>query len=182
MKFVLNKGEAKGIVVAKGQTITISCINGGQLADLVFLDYHQGITLDRLRRFTVSCGDELFNSNEEGVLRITSINSEAYTNILYPGCRRKLYTENFGKEKNGCRDILSFALGIPTVVLPSTINLFMDFRLNSDNYEFRTMTSRVKDGDSVSFYALKNCTIAVSACPCEPDACKTEGKIEVKIK
>jgi uncharacterized protein YcgI (DUF1989 family) len=182
VRFILNKGEAKGVVVLKEQTIIISCINGGQLADLVFLDYHQGITLDRLRRFILKCGDELFNSNEEGVLRVTSINSEADTNILYPGCRRKLYAEKFGKEKDGCRDLLSFALGIPTINLPSTINLFMDFRLDNDNYEFRTMTSRVKNGDSVSFYALKNCTIAISACPCEPGSCKTEGKIEVEIQ
>ncbi len=108
MEFILNKGEAKGIVVLKGQTIKITCINGGQLADLVFLDYHQGITLDRLSRFILKCGDELFNSNEEGVLRITSINSIADTNILYPGCRRKLYTKEFGKEKIGCRDTPGF--------------------------------------------------------------------------
>lgn len=182
MKLTLNKGEAKGIVVLKGQTITISCINGGQLADMVFLDYHQGITLDRIRRFILKCGDELFNSNEEGVLQVTSIDSEACTNILYPGCRRKMYAEKFGKEKDGCRDLLSFALGIPTILLPSTINLFMDFGIDSDNYEFRTMSSRVKEGDSVSFYALKNCIIAISACPCEPSSCKTEGKIEVTIR
>jgi uncharacterized protein YcgI (DUF1989 family) len=182
LEFTLNKGEAKGIVALNGQTVTISCINGGQLADLVFLDYHQGITLDRLRRFILKCGDELFNSNEEGVLQVTSIDSEAHTNILYPGCRRKLYAEKFGKNKNGCRDLLAFALGIQPINLPSTINLFMDFELDNNNYKFNTKTSRVKEGDSISFYVLKNCTIAVSACPCEPGSCKTEGKIEVKIQ
>lgn len=181
MEFILNKGEAKGIVVLKGQTIIISCINEGQLADLVFLDYHQGITLDRLGRFILKCGDELFNSNEEGVLRVTSINSTANTNILYPGCRRHLYSEKFGTDKKGCRDLLASALGIPTIALPTTINLFMDFELDSKNYEFTIRPSRVKEGDSISFYALKNCTIAISACPCEPCSCKTEGKIEVRI-
>jgi uncharacterized protein YcgI (DUF1989 family) len=182
LEFILNKGEAKGIVVLNGQTVTISCINRGQLADLVFLDYHQGITLDRLRRFILKCGDELFNSNEEGVLQVTSITSEAHTNILYPGCRRKLYAEKFGKDKDGCRDLLASALGIQPTNLPSTINLFMDFELHSSNYEFKTRTSKAKEGDSVSFHALQNCTIAISACPCEPSSCKTEGKIKVEVK
>jgi uncharacterized protein YcgI (DUF1989 family) len=181
LEFILNKGEAKGIVVLKEQIITVSCIGGGQLADLVFLDYHQGITLDRLSRLVLRCGDELFNSNEEAVLRVTSINSTADTNILYPGCRRNLYAEGFGKDKIGCRDLLASALGIPVITLPSTINLFMDFELDSNNYEFKIRPSRVKDGDSISFYALKNCTVAISACPCEPCSCETEGKIEVRI-
>jgi uncharacterized protein YcgI (DUF1989 family) len=181
LKFVLNKGEAKGIVVLKGQTISISCIDGGQLADLIFLDYHQGITLDRLSRFVLRCGDELFNSNEEAVLRVTSISSTADTNILYPGCRKNVYAEGFGKEKIGCRELLASALGIPAITLPSTINLFMDFKLDSNNYEFKIRPSRVKEGDSISFYALRNCTIAISACPCEPCSCETKGKIKVII-
>ena len=168
--------------MSKGQKIIISCINGGPLADLVFLDYNQGITLDRLRRLVLKYGDELFDSNEERVLQVLSIDSEADTNIIYRGCRKKLYVEKYEKDKFGCRDFLAFALGIPTITLPSTINLFMDFELDSNNYEFKTRTSRVKCGDSVSFYVLQNCTIAISACPCELDACKTEGKIEVKIQ
>ncbi|WP_255334279.1 DUF1989 domain-containing protein [Methanosarcina sp. KYL-1] len=182
MEFTLDKGEARAVVVLKGQNISISCIGAGQLADLVFLGYHQGITLDRLRRFVLKCGDELFDSNEEGVLRVTSINSDADTNILYPGCRRKLYAEKFGKDKNGCRDLLASALGVPFPNLPSTINLFMDFELDCKDFSFKTRTSRVKEGDSVSFYVLKNCTVAISACPSEAGACKTEGKIEVKIQ
>lgn len=181
MEFILNKGEAKGIVVLEGQKITISCVNGEQLADLVFLDYHQGITLDRLGRFVLKRGDGLFNSYEQAVLRVTSINSTADTNILYPGCRRNLYAKVFGKDKMGCRDLLASALGIPTMALPSTINLFMDFELDSLNYKFKIKHSRVKEGDSISFYALKNCTVAISACPCELCSCKTEGKIEVRI-
>jgi|WetSurSiteA1Bulk_404760.scaffolds.fasta_scaffold07236_2 uncharacterized protein YcgI (DUF1989 family) len=182
MEFVLRKGEAKGAVVERGQLITITCRNEGQLADLVFLNYHQGITLDRLRRFILKSGDELFDNNEEAIIKVLTINSESNTNILYPGCRRKYYKEHFDEEKDGCRDLLAIALGILPHELPNTINLFMDFKLDCINYEFDTSLSRVKNGDSVSFYALKNCTIAVSACPCESDSCSTNGNIEVKIE
>ncbi|MDF0590980.1 DUF1989 domain-containing protein [Candidatus Methanocrinis natronophilus] len=181
MEFTLRKGEAKGFVISRGQTIKISCKSGGQLSDLVFLNYHQGITLDRIRRFILKVDDELFDVNEEAVLKVTSIDSESNTNILYPGCRRRLYKEHFSKEKDGCRDLLASALGINTSGLPSTVNLFMDFKLNCSDYSFKTEISRAKDGDSVSFKALKNCTIAVSACPCEADSCRSEGDILVEI-
>jgi uncharacterized protein YcgI (DUF1989 family) len=181
MHFLLRKGEAKGAVVLKEQRIKISCKNAGQLADLVFLNYHQGITLDRLRRFILKAGDELYDINEEAVLRVLSIESESNTNILYPGCRRKFYREHSGIEKDGCRDLLASALGINPSELPSTINLFMDFSLDCEIYGFDTQVSRVKSRDSVSFQALKNCIIAVSACPCEDDACITEGEILVEI-
>ena len=181
MRFQLKKGSGGAAVVTKGNTITVSCKYNGQLSDLVFLNYSQGITLDRLRRFVLKPGDELFDINEEPVLRVLSIHSDAKTNILYPGCRRKMYQEDFGKEKDGCRDILASALGISACNLPSTINLFMDFELDSSAYGFRTSQSRSKENDSVRFLALKNCTVAVSACPCESDSCGTEGEIEVLI-
>jgi uncharacterized protein YcgI (DUF1989 family) len=181
MEFTLRKGEAKGAVVVKGQYIKITCIHGGQLSDLVFINYHQGITLDRLRRFILKSGDELFDVNEEAVLKVLSIDSASNTNILYPGCRRRFYKERFNKDKDGCRDLLASALGINPSELPSTINLFMDFELDCNSYGFKTEISKVKDGDSVCFGALKNCTIAVSACPCEEDACRTKGEILVEM-
>lgn len=177
----MKKGEARGAVLLKGQTIRVTCKGGGQLSDLVFPDYHQGITLDRLRRFILRVGDELFNSDEEAVLKVLAIDSESNTNILYPGCRRRFYKDRFNKEKNGCRDLLASALGLLPSDLPSTINLFMDFDLDCTNYGFKTKVSRVKSGDSMSFLALKDCTVAVSACPCEGDACITEGQILVEI-
>ena len=181
MKFRLEKGSGRAIVVPKGASITISCRHHGQLADLVFLDYSQGLTLDRLRRFALQPGDELVDTCEEPVLRVLSVDSEAKTNILYPGCRRKMYREVFGKEKDGCREILAAALGIPPCGIPATINLFMDFELDPARCGFRTSLSRAKENDSVRFLALKTCTVAVSACPCEPDSCGTAGEIEVVI-
>jgi uncharacterized protein YcgI (DUF1989 family) len=181
MEFILKKGEARGAVLLKGQTISVTCIGGGQLSDLVFLNYHQGITLDRLRRFILKVGDELFDANEDAVLKVSSIDSQSNTNILYPGCRRKFYRERLNKEKNGCRDLLSSALGLSPSDLPSTINLFMDFELDCTSYGFKTKVSQVKSDDSVSFLALKDCIVAVSACPCEVDACRTEGEILVEI-
>jgi uncharacterized protein YcgI (DUF1989 family) len=182
MEFTLKKGEARGTVVLEGQIIKITCKKEGQLSDLVFLNYHQGITLDRLHRLILRSGDDLFNANEEAVLRVQLIDSESNTNILYPGCRQRLYSEQFGKEKNGCRDLLASALGLPPSELPSTINLFMDFELDCVNYGFKTRVSKVKGGDSVSFHVLKNCAIAVSNCPCEANVCRTEGEILVEIK
>lgn len=181
MKFHLKKGSARAADVKKGNTITISCRKNGQLSDLVFLGYSQGITLDRLRSFVLRPGHELVDVNEEAVLRVLSVDSAAETNILYPGCRRKMYQEVFDKEKDGCRDLLAAALGVDSRDLPSTINLFMDFELDCPGYGFRTSQSRAQADDSVSFLALKDCRIAVSACPCEPDSCGTVGEIEVVI-
>ena len=177
----MKKGEAKAVEIVKGQTVKITSYNGGQLADLVFPTYHQGLTLDNLRRFVLREGDILYDTSEEAVLEVLSINSDANTNILYPGCRRKFY-ETINKKKDGCRELLARALGIPQTQLPSTINLFMDFNLDCTEYTFETDVSKAKGGDYVRFRVLKDCMIAVSACPCEPDSCRTEGDIVVEVR
>jgi uncharacterized protein YcgI (DUF1989 family) len=177
----LRKGEAKAVQVAKGQVIKITCNNGGQLADMVFPSYHQGLTLDNLRRFVLREGDLLYDFFEEAVLLVLSIKSDANTNILYPGCRRKLYETTFNKKKDGCRELLARALGIPQIQLPGTINLFMDFNLDCTELSFETDVSKAKGGDYVRFRVLKDCIIAVSACPCEPNSCGTEGDIVVEV-
>lgn len=182
MEFTLKKGEAKAIEVSKGQIVEIISNGGeGQLADIVFPTYHQGLTLDNNRRLVLKQGDLLYDFSEEAVLEVLSINSDANTNILYPGCRRRIYETRFDKKKDGCRELLASALKIPIKDLPSTINLFMDFNLDCTEYGFKTDISKVKNGDYVRFHVLKNCKIAVSACPCEANACKTKGDILVRV-
>lgn len=182
MEFTLKKGEAKSFKASKGQTVKITCKNGGQMADIVFPTYHQGLTLDNLRRFVLKKGDLLYDASEEAVLEVLSIISDAETNILFPGCRRRFYEREYNKRKDGCREILASALGIPQTQLPSTINLFMDFKLNPIECGFDVDVSRAKDGDYVIFSVKKDCTIAVSACPCELDSCRTIGNIIVDVR
>ena len=182
MEFILKKGTAKVVKVTKGQIIKVECTNGGQLADIVFPTYHQGLTLDNLRRFILKEGDLLYDFHEEAVIKVLSIHSDANTNILFPGCRRRIYETSFNKKKDGCRELLASALGITSTQLPSTINLFMDFDIDCKKYRFNTTVSKVKDGDYVIFEILKNCIIAVSACPCEANVCKTEGEIVITVK
>ena len=176
---ILSKGEATAIMLDRGQRVRITCVDGGQLADLVFLSYHQGLTLDNLRRFSLNDKDLIYNYDEEPVLEVEEIHSKAETNIIYPGCRRKFYQDVFKKDKDGCRDLLAKALGVQPNELPSTINLFMDYEIK--DHRFNTRPSKVKEGDYNTFKALKNCRIAVSACPCESNACRSEGKIKIEI-
>jgi uncharacterized protein YcgI (DUF1989 family) len=180
-EIVLRKGEAVAFCLKKGQKLRISSENGGQLADLVFLGYHQGLTLDNVRSLIIREGDMLFNSSEKPILRVQAIDSKASTNILYPGCRYSIYKENYGKDKKGCRELLAETLGISPNRLPSTINLFMDFDLNASTSKFSTKKSSVKAGDYVIFDVLENTVVAVSSCPCEPNSCEGNGYIKVKV-
>lgn len=180
--YLLKRGEAKALEIAKGQKIRISCENESQLADLVFSDYSAGLTLDNLCRLTLRPGDLLYDSHEEPVLKVASIHSEAKTNILYPGCRRSVYKRLYGQDKPGCRELLSGALGIAPNRLPSTINLFMDFEIVAPGVEdkFEMRKSRAKAGDYVEFEALQNTAMAVSACPDEVLA--KGGLIRIKVE
>ena len=165
----------------KGQKLRISSEQGGQLADLVFLNYHQGLTLDNVRSLVLREGDMLYNSSEVPILRVKVLESESCTNLLYPGCRRSIYKKNYAKDKKGCREILSESFSVSPDLLPSTINLFMDFEMDSDTLTFKTMKSRAKAGDYVLFEVLEDVEVAVSACPCEPDSCDGNGFIKVMV-
>lgn len=170
----LRKGEVISISMKAGEQIKIACDGGGQLADLVFQEFHQGLTLDRLGRFVLREGDLLFNAKEEPVLKVLRIASKANSNIVYPGCRSSLYSNR----KQGCRELLASALNVPVEALPGTINLFMDFEIDARSYEFRPAATRAKDGDFVELEALADVEIAIAACPCE-ELSEVEGKIAV---
>lgn len=174
---MLQKGEAIAISLKAGDRIKIACLGGGQLADLVFSLYHQGLTLDRLGRFILREGDVLYNCKEEPALRVLKIRSKAISNIVYPGCRRSLY----GFNKNGCRELLARALNVSVENLPSTINLFMDFEIDPQSYEFKPVATKAEDGDFVEFESLFDLEIAVAACPWE-DLSQPNGKIAIEVK
>ncbi|MEM2991473.1 MAG: DUF1989 domain-containing protein [Halobacteria archaeon] len=173
---LLNKGEAIAISLKAGDRIKIACLNSGQLADLVFPLYHQGLTLDRLGRFIIRKGDLLYNSREEAALRVLDMRSKASSNIVYPGCRSSLY----GFNKKGCRELLAQALKVSVENLPSTINLFMDFEIDLESYAFKPAVTRAENCVFVEFEALVNLEIAIAACPCE-ELSQPNGKIAIEV-
>lgn len=170
---IIKSGDAVAQCLKKSQNLKISCVDGKQLSDMTFIGYNQGLTLDNLRRFILSEGDLLYNSSEIPVLKVKTIYSNANTNIIFPGCRKRVY-----KNKEGCRDILSKVLGLHPTQLPSTINLFMDFEISAETYEFDIKPSKVRSGDYIVFEVIEDCVVAISACP---DIRLGEGKIKIEV-
>jgi uncharacterized protein YcgI (DUF1989 family) len=173
---VLQKGEAISIPLKAGDRIRIACLNSGQLANLIFTSYHQGLTLDRLGRFILRGGDLLYNSREMPALKVVEVHSRARSNIVYPGCRSSLY----GFNKKGCRELLAQALKVEVENLPSTVNLFMDFEIDPESYEFKPVATKAENGDFVEIEALIDLEVAVAACPCE-ELSKPSGKIGIEV-
>ncbi len=173
---MLHKGEAISISMKRGDRIKIACLGGGQLADLVFTSYHQGLTLDRLGRFVLREGDVLYNSREEPALKVLQVQSRASSNIVFPGCRSSLY----GFNKKGCRELLAQALNVSVESLPSTVNLFMDFEIDPESYEFKPAFTKAKSGDFIELEALVDLEIAITACPHE-ELSQPDGKIAVEV-
>jgi uncharacterized protein YcgI (DUF1989 family) len=177
---ILRKGEAKAFQVEEGDTVKVTCMDDGQLADLTFKDYDQGITLDNLRRFHLLEGDLLYNVFEEPVMKVLKIGSNSKTNILFPGCRRSVYLKR-DRDKLGCRDLIAHEFGIPPNSLPSTINLFMDYEIESTMNTFRTVKPVVRRNEFNTFHMLQNSLIGVSACPGDFGDEQSAGRISIEV-
>lgn len=160
---IISYGTARPFKLLEGDKIRIETPKGGQVSNLSFEYFNQGLTrdYDRIRRnlkhtdFKAVLGTILCDNDSVPVLEMTENHSSASHDLLFVGCRKEVFKDG----RKGCLDLIAEALSVPRLRIPPTLPLFLDVE------DFQMVPSKSKPGDHVVFSVLRDVDVGVTSCP-----------------
>ncbi|HLH64431.1 MAG TPA: urea carboxylase-associated family protein [Solirubrobacteraceae bacterium] len=167
--------RGRAVQVAAGARLEVVNREGGQVADMWALcaaDPSEWLSMEHtrtaLRRLVPAVGDELVSSSRRPLLRLVADSSPGVHDTLIAACDSERYRQlGAGPGHANCADNLRQALaaeGIQADRLPAPLNLFMNIPWQPDG-RLEFLPSPARAGDRVTFEALVDVVIVVSACP-----------------
>lgn len=159
----------------KGQRLTVIDPQGGQVSDLLAFNTHDvdelissGRTLDYASRIYLTKGDPLYSNRSNVMLRIVQDTVGRHDFLLTP-CSKDTFRIIYGDQEphHGCFGNLSTALepyGILPDRIPVAFNCFMNVVIDATTGQLRVDPPKSKAGDSITFEADMDLTMALTAC------------------
>ncbi|GAC1445723.1 MAG: urea carboxylase-associated family protein [Chloroflexota bacterium] len=162
-----------------GDRLTVIDLEGQQVADMVavldesdaeFLSVSH--TRSKLSKLSIATGDTLWTNLRRPIMTVVK-DSVGKHDLLWAACDPERYSQDFGvAPHSNCRQNLHEALEgrIPYESIPDPVNIFMATTISGNGVlEIEEPVSRA--GDAITFEAILACTVAVSACPQDMNAC-----------
>lgn len=178
---VIEPGSARAMRVASGQQLTITDLEGKQVADMVAFvgadAEHEWLspthTRSSLGRWKLQRGDELLTSLRRPILRFAHDDVGVH-DMAFAMCDAVRYEKDYGlADHPNCHDAMAATLvehDIPAHRIPDPVNVFQNSHIATDG-SIRTDEPRSSAGDHVTFTALDDLLIVVSACPQDQNPC-----------
>ena len=167
--------EGRGVRVAKGDHVRIVDIEGSQVGDLFAFNaedvneyhsaHHTRAVVDRLFPLV---GQQFQSNLRRPILTLVEDTSPGIHDMLIAPCDPARF-EQLGVEgwHASCQENLQKVMagfGFPSVVVPQSINLFMNIPVQQDG-SIKWLAAPTKPGDSLTVRAEMDLIIALSACP-----------------
>lgn len=162
--------EGLRLNVRKGQRITVTDVEGGQVADFFaeLSGTHEeylspAVTIDCNESLHVGVGTALYSNHYRPMFQVSADDVECH-DLLFPACSRKMYDHFYGNGDShpNCLDNLNRALGTAHSII-QPLNLFMHTEI-APSGKITIQPPRSKAGDSITLTALEDCAVAISAC------------------
>jgi len=170
MDYYIPACSGKRIDVKKGQRVTVTDVEGGQVADFFAVSaadseefLSPAVTLDCHESLKLNVGDELYTNLYRPMFRIISDDVGTH-DLLFPSCRPEMY-DFFYQNGNGhqnCLDNINGALGEHRSII-NPINLFMNTTVDT-NGKITIHPPISKAGDKIVLEALMAVHIGIAAC------------------
>lgn len=158
------------VEIKRGQTVTITDIDGGQVADL-FAEVKgtrdeylsPAVTIDCNESLHVGLGTILYSNLYRPMFRVVYDDVEAH-DLLFPACSKAMYDFFYqnGSNHPNCLDNINNALGIGRTLI-NPVNLFMNTKINTDG-KIEIQSPASKAGDKIILLAQQDCVLGISAC------------------
>ena len=165
------------IPVLKGQTVTVTDLEGGQVVDFfaeVTGDEREflsaGVTIDVNESLRLKVGDTVYTNLYRPMLRVLSDDVGEH-DLFHPCCRPEMYDFFYhnGANHPSCLTNINGALGENRPQI-TPLNLFMCSRLMPDG-SFKVEPPPSRAGDKIVFEALMDITLGVAACSVSESMC-----------
>ncbi|NUW40479.1 DUF1989 domain-containing protein [Nonomuraea rhodomycinica] len=160
--------------VAAGQRVSVIDLDGGQVGDLFAFaaddpaeHLSAGHTRAATSRLFPAVGQDFVTDRRRPILTLLSDTSPGRHDMLIPACDPARYA-GLGADPGhpSCAGNLHAslaALGLTVPVTPQPVNVFMRIPVEGD--ELRWLPAVSRPGDAITFRALMDCVIVLSACP-----------------
>lgn len=189
MNYYIPACSGKRIDAKKGQKITVTDVQGGQVADFFAVSaadsdefLSPAVTLDCHESLKLNVGDELYTNRYRPMFRIISDDVGTH-DLLFPSCRPEMYDFFYqnGRGHPNCFDNINAALGEHRSII-NPINLFMNTTIDTDG-KIVIHSPISKAGDKIVLETLMDVHIGIAACSvseCDTNSGKcTAIKVEV---
>lgn len=177
MSDVVTIAERSGTAFAlpKGATLTVIDPRGEQVADLLAYNaddvdevISSGRTLDYAERIRLTVGDTLYSNRSRPMLEIVGDTVGVHDFLLTP-CSIDTFVHFYPDlpPHRGCFGNLAEALepyGIAPDRIPVAFNCFMNVPVDGETGKLRVLPPRSTAGDSISFRAVMDLIIGLTAC------------------
>lgn len=175
MSFEIPPRSGTAFTLAKGQSLTVTDVQGEQVADLLAFNRHDigevissGRTLDYASRIYLTVGDKLYSNRSEVMLEIVADDVGRHDFLLTP-CSKDTFRIIYGDTDphRGCFGNLAAALepyGVVPDMIPVAFNCFMNVPVDGATGELRVDPPLSKAGESIRFIAHMDLVIGLTAC------------------
>jgi uncharacterized protein len=175
MSFEIPPRSGTAFTLAKGQSLTVTDVQGEQVADLLAFNRHDigevissGRTLDYASRIYLTVGDKLYSNRSEVMLEIVADDVGRHDFLLTP-CSKDTFRIIYGDTDphRGCFGNLAAALepyGVLPDMIPVAFNCFMNVPVDGATGELRVDPPLSKAGESIRFVAHMDLVIGLTAC------------------
>ena len=175
------------IEVKKGQNITVTDTEGGQVVDFFaeaadnsaeFLS--TGVTIDCNESLRLNVGDCIFTNLYRPMLKVVADNVGEH-DLLHPCCRPEMYDFFYqnGDRHPNCLDNINRALGEQRPII-TPVNLFMHTKINTDG-SISVEEPLSRPGDKIVFEALMDIALGIAACSVSESKCNSGKCSPVKV-
>ena len=189
-KYIIHPKRGIRVEVSKGQTITVTDVEGGQVADFFaeVKSTHEeylspSVTIDCNESLRIGVGSILYSNLYRAMFEVIYDDVIGVHDLLFPSCSKAMYDFFYqnGVDHPNCLDNINTALETHrTIIQP--INLFMNTQITPDG-KITINPPVSKAGDRIILRALVDCVLGVSACSvseCDTNSGKCTS-IEVSV-
>lgn len=171
--------EGRAVRVAAGQRVSVVDLEGGQVGDVfAFVPAPVGAgaapetlsaahTRGATNRLFPEVGQQFVTDRRRPVLTLVADTSPGWHDMLIPACDPARYAALGAGAHASCADNLKRALaetGLSVPFTPQPVNVFMRIPVQDDG-RLRWLPSASRPGDAITFQAVTDCVVVVSACP-----------------
>lgn len=182
--------ECRIVTARAGDHVRVVDLEGGQVGDVFAfaakdpLEFHSAShTRAQVSKLFPAVGEPFLTDRRRPILALVDDTSPGHHDMLIAACDPERYMTLGVGAHDSCAGSLRVAMrerGLPLPVVPQPINVFMNIPVD-DLGGLQWLAARSIAGDAITFEALVDCHVAVSACPQDLNAINGEEPTPLAI-
>ena len=190
-RIVVPAGAGRAVLVREGERVRVVDVEGGQVGDVfafVAQDPGEHLSASHTRtstgRLFPLVGEQFVTSRRRSILTLVGDTSPGVHDMLIAACDPARYRTLGIEQHASCADNLRNAMAQIAMTIgsvPQPVNVFMNIPIGV-NGDLQWLAAPSLAGDAVTFEAVLDCVVVVSACPMDVNSINGERPTPLAIE